>query len=123
MDRAVLRKELADFLRTKRNALPPAAVGLRAGARRHAMGLRREEVANLAGISVTWYTWLEQARDIRVSQHVLASVARALRLSPLERLHFYTLADTALYGHRTTLHCPDCGAALDVAKLLRQIEG
>ena len=123
MDPVALRKELADFLRTKRKELPPAAVGLRAGARRHTMGLRREEVAQLAGISLTWYTWLEQGRDIRVSRPVLTSIAQALRLDPLERMHFYTLADAALYGHRTTLHCPDCGTALDVAKLLRQLEG
>ena len=86
------RKEIGDFLRTKRKQLQPAAVGLRAGVRRRTPGLRREEVALLAGISVTWYTWLEQGRDIRVSEPVLESIARVLQLDQAERTYFFTLA-------------------------------
>jgi transcriptional regulator with XRE-family HTH domain len=54
--------------------------------------LRREEVAHLAGMGVTWYTWLEQGRDIKVSEQVLAAIAGTLRLDPYERAHLYTLA-------------------------------
>src|SRR5205807_1744795 len=59
------RKELADFLRSRRARLGPEAVGLPNGFRRRTPGLRREEVAHLAGVGVTWYTWLEQGREIR----------------------------------------------------------
>ena len=86
------RKEIGDFLRQKRKQVQPADVGLPAGARRRTPGLRREEVAQLAGISVTWYTWLEQGRDINVSQPVLESVARVLQLDQAERNYFFTLA-------------------------------
>ena len=123
MDRAALRKELGAFLRRKRKELPPAAVGLRTVAHRHTMGLRRAEVARLAGIGLTWYTRLEQGRDIRVSQRVLMSIAQALHLSPRDRMHFYTLAGAALQGHSAPLRCPHCSGALDVAALVRQLEG
>ena len=62
---------------------------------RRAIGLRREEVAIEAGISVTWYTWLEQGRPVRVSRRTLRSIARALRLDATERAHLLTLADAA----------------------------
>ncbi|WP_328888621.1 helix-turn-helix transcriptional regulator [Streptomyces sp. NBC_00316] len=87
------RAELADFLRTRRLALQPEAVGLASRAsRRRTPGLRREDVADLASISVSWYSSLEQARDIRVSEHVLTSLAEALRLNAEERDYFFALA-------------------------------
>lgn len=85
------RAELADFLRTKRASLKPDDVGLRGGGRRRTPGLRREEVAQLAGVGTTWYTWLEQGRDVRASFEVFEAIARALRLSPVERAHLILL--------------------------------
>ncbi len=70
------RAELADFLRTRRARLHPEQFGLAALGRRRTPGLRREEVAELAGIGVSWYTWLEQGRDITVSEQALESLAR-----------------------------------------------
>ena len=86
------RGELAAFLREKRHGLAPARVGLKAGPRRRARGLLREEVAQLAGISPTWYVWLEQGRDIRPSDAVIANLSQALQLSTAERAHLFTLA-------------------------------
>ena len=88
----VRRQELAAFLRSRRERLAPADVGLPSGGRRRTPGLRREEIAQLAGVGVTWYTWLEQGRDIHVSDQVLAAIARELRLDPHERAHLFTLA-------------------------------
>jgi PAS domain-containing protein len=85
------REELADFLRTKRSSLQPEDVGLPDGSRRRTPGLRREEVALLAGVGTTWYTWLEQGRDVRASLDVLEAVARALRLTGAERAHLILL--------------------------------
>ncbi len=85
------RDELADFLRTRRAALQPGDVGLPNGGRRRTAGLRREEVAQLAGVGVTWYTWLEQGRDVRASLDVLEALARALRLTATERTHLLLL--------------------------------
>lgn len=89
MDR---RAELADFLRARRAAVQPAEVGLPGSGRRRTPGLRREEVAMLAGVSVTWYTWLEQGRRINASHDVLEALARALRLDEAGREHLLTLA-------------------------------
>ncbi len=86
------RAELADFLRTRRNRLQPNEVGLPTRRRQRTPGLRREDVAELAGISLTWYTWFEQERDIRVSTDVLENLARALRLGSDERAHLFRLA-------------------------------
>ncbi|MGW3072456.1 MULTISPECIES: helix-turn-helix transcriptional regulator [unclassified Kitasatospora] len=86
------RHELAGFLRSRRERLAPEQVGLPMTGRRRTPGLRREEVAQLAAVGVTWYTWLEQGRDIQVSTQVLDSVARALLLDPSERAHLFTLA-------------------------------
>ncbi|GAB3932340.1 helix-turn-helix transcriptional regulator [Kribbella albertanoniae] len=80
------------FLRTRRERIQPEEVGFAPGLRRRTPGLRREEVALLAGVGVTWYTWLEQGRDINVSAQVLEAVAGTLRLDRLERNHLYTLA-------------------------------
>jgi transcriptional regulator with XRE-family HTH domain len=85
------RAELADFLRGRRAKLKPADVGLPSGGRRRTPGLRREEVAQLAGMGATWYTWLEQGRDVRASLDVLEALARALRLNPAERTHLILL--------------------------------
>ncbi|CAH8768972.1 helix-turn-helix transcriptional regulator [Paenibacillus dendritiformis] len=83
---------LSEFLRAKRAHILPQSVGLPAGTRRRTPGLRREEVAQLAGVSTTWYTWLEQGRDIQVSASVLDSVAAALKLTVDERKYLYALA-------------------------------
>jgi transcriptional regulator with XRE-family HTH domain len=87
------RSELREFLMSRRARVAPAEVGLPdGGARRRTPGLRREEVAVLAGVGASWYQWLEQGRDISVSPQVLDSVARVLRLSDVERRHLYLLA-------------------------------
>ena len=88
-----VRAEFAGFLRSRRARLRPADVGLPDGARRRVAGLRREEVAQLAGVGLTWYTWLEQGRPIAASAQVIAAIARALRLSDDERDHLFALAD------------------------------
>jgi transcriptional regulator with XRE-family HTH domain len=87
------RDGLAQFLRSRRARLTPSDVGLPAGLRRRTPGLRREEVAQLAGVGVTWYTWLEQGRPINASVSVLDAIARTLRLDQAEREHLYRLAD------------------------------
>lgn len=86
------RAELRDFLRKCRARLSPSDVGLPSGGRRRTPGLRREEVAVLASVGESWYAWLEQGRDINVSDRVLDAIAGALRMSPLERAHLYRLA-------------------------------
>jgi transcriptional regulator with XRE-family HTH domain len=88
----VNRAELADFLRRSRARLDPSDVGLAAGARRRTPGLRREEVAQLTGMSADYYTRLEQARGSRPSRQMLTALARALRLSADERDHLFHLA-------------------------------
>jgi transcriptional regulator with XRE-family HTH domain len=87
------RREMAGFLRSRRERIAPEQVGLPPASRRRTPGLRREEVATLAGVGVTWYTWLEQGRDINVSPQVLDAVARTLLLDPHEREHLFRLAD------------------------------
>lgn len=93
-------RELAQFLRVRRERITPEDAGFVRG-RRRTRGLRREEIAQLAGVSATWYTWLEQARPIRVSEATLESLASALRLTGPERSHLFLLglgrppADTA----------------------------
>ena len=86
------RAELADFLRTRRARLHPERFGLSTFGRRRTPGLRREEVAQLAGVGVSWYTWLEQGRPITVSTQVLDSLSRALRLDAAEHTHLFVLA-------------------------------
>src|SRR6478736_3610635 len=90
--RQVRRSELAAFLRSRRERISPEDVGLPPGTRRRTAGLRREEVAQLAGVGVTWYTWLEQGRPINASVQVLDAVARVLQLDTTEREHLYRLA-------------------------------
>lgn len=86
------RAELALFLRSRRARVKPADVGFAGGGRRRTPGLRREEVAQLADVGVSWYTWLEQGRDIHVSEPLLERLAKALRLTPTERTHLFELA-------------------------------
>ena len=117
-DRQVRRQELASFLRSRRERISPEQAGLPATGRRRTPGLRREEVAQLAGVGVTWYTWLEQGRDINVSEQVLAAIAGTLRLDPYERVHLYTLA-----GHPeppASRACKAIPSAMPV--MLRQLE-
>ncbi|KAB7672620.1 helix-turn-helix transcriptional regulator [Bacillus sp. B1-b2] len=92
MNRTTRLKALSDFLKSKRSKLLPQMVGLPSGSRRRTIGLRREEVAQLAGVSTTWYTWLEQGRDIKVSISVLDAVCDALQLNKDERKYLYGLA-------------------------------
>src|SRR5579884_1308414 len=92
MDDQERRQELAHFLRSRRERISPDAFGLPASSRRRTPGLRREELALLAGIGVTWYTSLEQGRPITVSTQILASLVRVLDLNAVERNHLYLLA-------------------------------
>src|SRR5919109_5116019 len=85
------REELADFLRRRRESIKPEEVGLPNGNRRRTPGLRREEVAALAGVGTTWYTWLEQGRDVRASASVLEAISGALELTPAEHAHLMML--------------------------------
>src|SRR3954447_4671355 len=90
------RSELTDFLRNRRAQVTPQDVGLPANGRRRTPGLRREEVAQLAGVGLSWYTWLEQGRDIKPSAGVLDALARVLRLDTAERAHLFHLARVEL---------------------------
>jgi transcriptional regulator with XRE-family HTH domain len=104
---------LADFLRRRRERLKPEDVGLPAGGRRRTPGLRREEVAMLAGVGTTWYTWLEQGRDVRASLEVLEAICRAFRLTPVERTHVMLLGR----GEEP----PPCKAEEKVSPTLRRL--
>jgi transcriptional regulator with XRE-family HTH domain len=84
--------DLAQFLRTRRARISPEQAGFPNGGRRRTPGLRRGEVALLSGVSVDWYTWLEQARNIQVSAQVLENIARTLQLDSIERKHLFQLA-------------------------------
>jgi transcriptional regulator with XRE-family HTH domain len=112
---AIRRRELAAFLRSRRERLTPHEVGLPITGRRRTPGLRREEVAQLAGVGVTWYTWLEQGRDIRPSEQVLGAVARSLQLDPYESAHLFTLAGLPARPsqHRSHAVPPGVTALLD----------
>jgi len=85
-------KELGDFLKTRRAKISPGQVGLQVGSRRRTPGLRREEVSMLSGIGLTWYTWIEQGRQLQISPQVLESLARTLLLDKQEIVHIYNLA-------------------------------
>jgi transcriptional regulator with XRE-family HTH domain len=95
---AARRTELAEFLRSRRERITPEQAGLPPAPRRRTPGLRREEVAQLAGVGVTWYTWLEQGRPIKASTQVLDAIARTLRLDSAEHRHLYTLAQVPGLG-------------------------
>ncbi len=96
---ALRRHELAAFLRSRRERITPEDAGLPSGHRRRTAGLRREEVAQLSGVGVTWYTWLEQGRPIRASVQVLEAVARTLQLDATERQHLFRLAEMPDTAH------------------------
>jgi len=91
---ASAKTELADFLRTRRRQIAPEAAGKQVSGQRRTPGLRREEVSLRSGVSLTWYTWLEQGRDIKPSRQVMDALARTLHMSPAE--HEYVLR---LTGH------------------------
>ncbi|MDB5407942.1 MAG: putative transcriptional regulator [Rhodospirillales bacterium] len=86
------RQELSSFIRQHREMLKPADVGLPVTGGRRTKGLRREEVAALAGVGLTWYTWFEQGRQVNVSPAFLENVARALNLDPAGRTHLFVLS-------------------------------
>jgi len=90
------RRAIADFLKTRRMRRQPEELGLPRGRRRRTPGLRREEVAAAAGVSAEWYTWLEQAREVRPSARVLTRIGAALRLEPNENRHLLTLGGYAV---------------------------
>ncbi|HLZ63018.1 MAG TPA: helix-turn-helix transcriptional regulator [Ktedonosporobacter sp.] len=96
MQESERRQALADFLRKRRASLSPIDVGLPEGMRRRTPGLRREEVAQLANIGISWYVWLEQGRDVHPSAQVLECIAQALRLTLNERRHLFLLAGQPL---------------------------
>jgi transcriptional regulator with XRE-family HTH domain len=98
------RAELTDFLRRRRAQVAPERAGIERNGRRRTPGLRREEVAQLAGVGLSWYTWLEQGRDIKPSAQVLDALARVLELDTAERAHLFHLA-------RVELPLPDASAA------------
>jgi transcriptional regulator with XRE-family HTH domain len=117
----VRRTELGTFLRSRRERLSPQDVGLPPSLRRRTPGLRREEVAQLAGVGVTWYTWLEQGRPINASIQVLDSIARTLRLDPDEHSHLYRLADVpslAPSGAASETLGPEVQTVLDAMNLI-----
>lgn len=86
------RKQLGAFLRARRESLDPQRLGLPRSGRRRTPGLRREEVAMLADVGVTWYTWLEQGREVNPSVAVMQAIAEALQCSELETRHLFVLA-------------------------------
>jgi transcriptional regulator with XRE-family HTH domain len=116
---AARRTELAAFLRSRRERISPEDVGLPGGTRRRTAGLRREELAQLAGVGVTWYTWLEQGRPINASVQVLDAIARTLRLDATERGHLFRLADVP--GAAGPADCPECPLPPQVQQILDAI--
>ena len=107
------RAELGKFLKARRAQVRPEDVGLPPGPRRRTPGLRREEVALLAGVGLTWYTWLEQGRQINASAQVLDAVSRTLRLDAAGRWHLYRLAEaTPLRSWDGNMRIPDSVRAI-----------
>lgn len=113
-DRTEDRRAIAEFIRDRRARTRPEDVGLSPGTRRRTPGLRREEVAQLAGVGLTWYTWFEQGRDVHVSADFLERLCRAFRLTAAERDHLFTLAQ-----HRPPPHLPVRDA--DVSDAVRTV--
>jgi transcriptional regulator with XRE-family HTH domain len=114
----IKREELAQFLRSRRERLDPAVLGIKAGGRRRTAGLRREEVADAAGISATWYVWLEQGRDVNASAHALRALGRALRLSQSEQTYLFRLARPDLDWRHSPI-----GEAMPAASLVSLVDG
>ncbi|HEY4202463.1 MAG TPA: helix-turn-helix transcriptional regulator [Devosiaceae bacterium] len=98
------RIELGEFIRSHREKLQPEMFGLASGVRRRTPGLRREELAQLAGVSTTWFTWIEQGRDVSMSPMALSRLARIMRLTAPERAYLFDLA-----GKRDPQAQPDSG--------------
>ncbi len=107
------RVELSNFLRSCRDRISPEQLGLPPTRRRRTKGLRREEVATLAGVGLTWYTWFEQGRDIQVSEDFLLRISRGLQLNRAEQEHLFALAQRK--------PIPPPSAATDVPKSLSAI--
>jgi transcriptional regulator with XRE-family HTH domain len=113
---AVRRRELGAFLRSRRERVKPDDVGVRWSRRRRTPGLRREEVAQLAGVGVTWYTWLEQGRDINPSAQVLEAISRTLQFDSHEHEHLFTLAgvpSTAAVVNQCLDLCPNATTLIE----------
>jgi transcriptional regulator with XRE-family HTH domain len=116
----VRRRELAAFLRSRRERVKPEDLGIRYSRRRRTPGLRREEVAQLAGVGVTWYTWLEQGRDINPSAQVLEAISRTLQFDSHEHEHLFTLAGVAPTTAPKTYQCLDL--CPNATTLIEQLE-
>ena len=114
------RAELAALLRARRAEIERSALGLPEGGRRRTHGLRREEVATMAGVSITWYTWLEQAREVNPSRQVLDAIATALRLTPTEHGYVLSLAGYAAAPASADSPAP---AAAHIQSLLDALAG
>lgn len=115
------KKELGRFLRSRRERTKPSEALLARHPRRRTPGLRREEVAEEAGIGVTWYTWLEQGRDIRVSREVLRRLSRALNLDRAETRHLLRLSGFGIVDHTPSLPSsvkPSLQRVLDAMKYI-----
>jgi transcriptional regulator with XRE-family HTH domain len=119
------RTELGAFLRARRSHLDRAAVGLPEARRRRIPGLRREEVATLSAVSVTWYTWLEQGRDVNPSRQVLDALATTLRLSSTEHEYLLSLAGYSLAGYTPAVATPRPApdAPAHVHRLMDHLQG
>ncbi|WP_119696616.1 helix-turn-helix transcriptional regulator [Microbacterium halotolerans] len=109
-------RELGAFLRARRERVTPAVIGLATSGRRRTPGLRREEVAQLAGVGITWYTWLEQGRASGVSEQVIGAVARVLRMTDAEKHHALVLA-----GHAPVKQAPPMTLQPAHAAILEQM--
>src|SRR5262245_24387236 len=94
--RTMADHQRAEFLRLCRSRIKPEDAGLAAGRRSRTDGLRREDGAALSGVSVSWYTWLEQGRDIRVSEELLERICRTFRLTADERTYLFSLVQRRL---------------------------
>jgi transcriptional regulator with XRE-family HTH domain len=119
VDSSIRRTELKAFLRARRAALLPEACGIQHGRRRLTPGLRREEIAAIANIGVTWYTWLEQGRPINVAAATMRRISTALRLSPTDETYLFSLA--AL--ERTEQRSPDIAVSPALSTVLDMYEG
>ncbi|MGH9381699.1 MAG: helix-turn-helix transcriptional regulator [Thermoanaerobaculia bacterium] len=115
------RQEIATFLRIRRARLQPEQAGLPRGTRRRTPGLRREEVAALAEVSTEWYTWLEQARDVRPSADALQRIGTALRLEPAESQHLLALGG---YGRASSENgsAREAASSPQLQRLMDQLE-
>jgi transcriptional regulator with XRE-family HTH domain len=100
MDDSYRRKELGNFLTARRKRISPTQVGLPYGNNRRTSGLKREEVAQLANVSISWYTWLEQGRPIKVSSQVLESIGNALLLNEAEMKYIFILSQLAMTDNK-----------------------